>query len=1651
MSRCLTLIAAILAPVLGHGAAFTPGNIVVYRVGSGTGVLANTGNPVFLDEFTPGGTLVQSVALPTAVAGANKRCVASGTAASEGYLQRSTDGRYLVATGYDSALPAAASLATTTAARVVARIDKTGAINSSTALTDAATANNPRSAASVDGTAFWFGGGTGGVRYALLGATTSTDLTTVAGLVNVRMPGIFSGRLYAASQNGTNTFKGVSTVGSGLPTTTGQGVVRLSGLVDTNMAGANMFFMADLSTSVTGLDTLYTADENGVTGGLTKFCLVGGTWTACGKIGVGADNYRGLTGKVAGTKVTLFATKSNSAQLVSLTDSSGYNASFTGTPTLLSTASANTAYRGVALAPQDILPDLTVAVTAPANASTGVNFVYSIAVANEGTSTAASASFRVTLPAGLSYVSATGTHGFSASQAAGVVDFTGGSLPASAVANLTVTVNSASAATYTLAAGDAVADPTGSMAESIETNNGSPAAAITVVTMPNTPPAFVLHPAGTTIGNGASTMLTATASGNPAPTYQWYQGTSGNTTNPVSGATSSSYTTPPLQITTSYWVRASNSQGTADSNTATVSVTPSTDANLSALAVSGSLLSPVFSASVQSYVAFVSDSTASVTVTPTSAHPYASITVNSSPVASGQSSGALAVNEGSNTLTITVLAQDGVTSKTYTVNLIRSAPNLAPGAIAFIGWNADGEDDLAFVALTDIPENTVIHFSDNEWNGLPVGSGGAFADFLESEFAWMPPPGGLPGGSVVTINSLSVTTVVNTGTLYSTDNPARGLSTTSDTVYAFMGASRSPAVFLAGISTDSALQLTGTGLSTSSTCVALSSSSDGAVYTGTRSGQAGYANYLAFISNAGTNWNDVGDLDGTLLLPFSTASFSLASSPLYTSNNRDVISPNRDLWATGGVTLNGIQFVNLGLQGVGRIPSSLTDPVTGETVGSISDMQLTGFIDNGNGSYSGTFHFLPDRGYSGGSADPNTAARINSFTFNFTPYTGTSITAAQNQIVMTFTGSTRFGYDHDGLPATQPAFTSGMTPTAVTTLFGSTMPVINQSTTQNGNTFGNRLTLTGEGLVLDKRPGHSGEGWVSDEYGPAILHFDSSKQLVGRIGIPTAIIPHAPAGNIDFGSTSPVSGRRDNQGFEGLAQSPDGTRLFAMLQSATVQDSASGADGRFNTRLLVYDISSTSTPASPVAQHVIQLPRIDDTGSTTNGTNVNRTGAQSAVLALNNTTLLVLSRDGNGRGTAGAAPVFKSLLLLDLNGATNIHGLYDSEGAAISPSGVLSPGVTPVSWTQALNLIGGLGSFPAEVAKFGLNLNAGNGNTHTLSDKWEGVSLVSCADAANPNDFFLFVGNDNNFQTTSGKYMLPHGALQIYNAGLAHDSMVLAYRVRIVAPEIHVSHLGGQVSDAQPTPVNIGTGLPGLASTKTFTIANNGTGQLTGLSISIDGTDAADFSVISSPVVPISSGSSTSFTVRLLSNSTGNKSAALHIQSNTSGAAASFDIPLSGAVVSATPYLNWKLNHFGTAANSGDAADLADFDHDSLPNLLEYALGTAPDGPDDHLSVPSGSVTEVKPELSGRLSISFQTADATPTDVIYTVQATSDLSTGTWTDLATKTGTGVWTWIAGGTSRILTSSSAGRTTVRVGDSQAITPPHRLMRVKVDLP
>ncbi len=99
----------------------------------------------------------------------------------------------------------------------------------------------------------------------------------------------------------------------------------------------------------------------------------------------------------------------------------------------------------------------------------------------------------------------------------------------------------------------------------------------------------------------------------------------------------------------------------------------SNNANLSALAINAGTLTPVFASATTSYTASVANAVSTLTIAPTTADNGATVKVNGTTVSSGSPSGALALSVGANTITTVVTAQDGTTTKTYTVTVTRVA------------------------------------------------------------------------------------------------------------------------------------------------------------------------------------------------------------------------------------------------------------------------------------------------------------------------------------------------------------------------------------------------------------------------------------------------------------------------------------------------------------------------------------------------------------------------------------------------------------------------------------------------------------------------------------------------------------------------------------------------------------------------------------------------------------------------------------------------------------------------------------------------------------------------------------------------------------------------------------------------------------------
>lgn len=338
--RPLVVLAAFAAAAFAQ-LPLTFGNVFVQRVGDGSAALSNAANPVFLDEYTPTGTLVQTIAMPIAASGSNQPLTQSGSATSEGFLNVSSNGLYLTLVGYQ-ATPGTVTIATSAnppVGRVIARIDVAGTVDTSTVLGDAYGGGNIRSVASDDGNRFWVGGNAQGVRFVSnLGATTSTLVGGTPG--NTRVLNIYNGQLYASAASGV--FHGLLKVGTDLPTLvgTGAGVIEPGFAITAGPSTYDYYFASPTR--------VYVADDRTTgAGGILRYDLVGGVWTLAYTLTQSAtQGCRGLTGFTQNGVTTLWATSNGgtgvATELVTVTDN-GLGSPFT----VLATSPLNTAYRGV--------------------------------------------------------------------------------------------------------------------------------------------------------------------------------------------------------------------------------------------------------------------------------------------------------------------------------------------------------------------------------------------------------------------------------------------------------------------------------------------------------------------------------------------------------------------------------------------------------------------------------------------------------------------------------------------------------------------------------------------------------------------------------------------------------------------------------------------------------------------------------------------------------------------------------------------------------------------------------------------------------------------------------------------------------------------------------------------------------------------------------------------------------------------------------------------------------------------------------------------------------------------------------------------------------------------------------------------------------
>jgi hypothetical protein len=249
-----------------------------------------------------------------------------------------------------------------------------------------------------------------------------------------------------------------------------------------------------------------------------------------------------------------------------------------------------------------------------------------------------------------------------------------------------------------------------------------------------------------------------------------------------------------------------------------------------------------------------------------------------------------------------------------------------------------------------------------------------------------------------------------------------------------------------------------------------------------------------------------------------------------------------------------------------------------------------------------------------------------------------------------------------------------------------------------------------EGVVIHPLTGHL---LVSDEYGPSLLEINRAGQVVRRYELPANVGPrNTVSGVANYASDAGNdAGKRTNRGFEGLAISPDGRTVYAMLQSAMLDEGA--GNGTLN-RIVAFDTRS----AQPVAQFAYRM----EGGSQGRGI--------SSLVAINSSEFLVLERNNRGLGVdATLSSPNKKVFRIDLAGASDVSGL----NLATAPTTSYTPVTkTPTPWL--------------DLAAAGTLSHASLSGLGGVSpEKWEGLTI---GPRLVDGSYLVLAGTDNDYSVT---------------------------------------------------------------------------------------------------------------------------------------------------------------------------------------------------------------------------------------------------------------------------------------------------------------
>ncbi len=261
------------------------------------------------------------------------------------------------------------------------------------------------------------------------------------------------------------------------------------------------------------------------------------------------------------------------------------------------------------------------------------------------------------------------------------------------------------------------------------------------------------------------------------------------------------------------------------------------------------------------------------------------------------------------------------------------------------------------------------------------------------------------------------------------------------------------------------------------------------------------------------------------------------------------------------------------------------------------------------------------------------------------------------------------------------------------------------------------------------------------------------------------------------------------------------------------------------------------------------------------------------------TTLAGLAGSSGSTNGTGSAARFNHPqdVAVDSSGNLYVADYFNSTIRKVTPAGVVS---TLAGSAGNHDSVDGTGSAARFYLPWGVAVDS-SGNVYVTEFYKRTIRKVTAAGVVTTIGGTAGVSGSADGQGTAAMFSTPTG-IAASSTGILYVAEYENHRISAGTPLpvpvlVLEQPVGTTIASGSTQSI---TAIQGSTASLTFTIRNTGGSNLSGLTITKDGPNAADFSVTASPTAPVAANGTTTFVIQFTANQTSTETAAIHIASN---------------------------------------------------------------------------------------------------------------------------------------------------------------------------